>query len=118
MILVWKPNCIVNADSKDLSQIGINKVTLTVTSPPYHNAINYQEHQTSDEWYRGTAGESIDSWLDEMRQVFSEVYKVTKPWWLLLYCNRKRDYRRKKQAASSSTVACRANKRRCRVELF
>lgn len=79
MILVWKPNCIVNADSKDLSQIGINKVALTVTSPPYHNAINYQEHQTSDEWYRGTVGESIDSWLDEMRQVFSEVYKVTKP---------------------------------------
>jgi len=79
MILVWKPNSIVNADSKDLSQIGINKVALTVTSPPYHNAINYQEHQTSDEWYRGTVGESIDSWLDEMRQVFSEVYKVTKP---------------------------------------
>ena len=79
MILMWKPNCIVNADSKDLSQIGINKVTLTVTSPPYHNAINYQEHQTTDEWYRGTVGESIDSWLDEMRQVFSEVYKVTKP---------------------------------------
>ena len=79
MILVWKPNSIVNADSKDLSQIDINKVALTVTSPPYHNAINYQEHQTSDEWYRGTGGESIDSWLDEMKQVFSEVYKVTKP---------------------------------------
>jgi len=78
MVLVWKPNCIVNADSKDLSQIGINKVALTVTSPPYHNAINYQEHQTSDEWYRGTVGESIGDWLDEMRQVFSEVYKVTK----------------------------------------
>ncbi|MEX0911188.1 MAG: DNA methyltransferase, partial [Nitrosopumilaceae archaeon] len=76
---MWKPNCIVNADSKDLSQIGINKIALTVTSPPYHNAINYQEHQTSDEWYRGTGGESIDSWLDEMKQVFSGVYKVTKP---------------------------------------
>ncbi|MEX1053714.1 MAG: site-specific DNA-methyltransferase, partial [Nitrosopumilaceae archaeon] len=33
----------------------------------------------SDEWYRGTGGESIDSWLDEMKQVFSGVYKVTKP---------------------------------------
>src|SRR5574341_89475 len=79
MVLVWKLNSIVNADSKDLSEIGKDKVTLTVTSPPYHNAINYQEHQSSTEWYRGTVGASLDSWIDEMRDVFSQVYKVTKP---------------------------------------
>ncbi|MGI0011241.1 MAG: DNA methyltransferase, partial [Nitrosopumilaceae archaeon] len=76
---MWKPNSIINADSKDLSKIGKNKVALTVTSPPYHNAINYQEHQNSDNWYRGTAGTSLDSWLEEMRKVFSQVYLVTKP---------------------------------------
>ncbi|TLX96280.1 MAG: site-specific DNA-methyltransferase [Thaumarchaeota archaeon] len=76
---MWKPNSIIVADSRDLSQVGENKVTLTVTSPPYHNAINYQEHQTSENWYRGTAGVSVDSWLEEMMQVFSQVYHVTKP---------------------------------------
>ncbi len=76
---MWKLNSIIVADSRDLSQIGENKVALTVTSPPYHNAINYQEHQTSENWYRGTVGVSIDSWLEEMVQVFSQVYHVTKP---------------------------------------
>ncbi|NHI03831.1 Cytosine methylase, similar to N4-cytosine methylase [Candidatus Nitrosotalea sp. TS] len=77
--MVWKPNFIVVSDSRDLSQIGKNSVSLTVTSPPYHNAINYDEHQTSKKWYRGTVGVSIESWLEEMKQVFSQVYQVTKP---------------------------------------
>jgi len=77
--MVWKPNSIIVSDSRDLSQIGKNMVSLTVTSPPYHNAINYDEHQTSQKWYRGTVGVSIESWLDEMKQVFSQVYQVTKP---------------------------------------
>jgi len=76
---VFKPNSIIVADSRDLSQIGENKVALTVTSPPYHNAINYQEHQASKNWYRGTVGISLDSWIDEMTQVFSQVYQMTKP---------------------------------------
>lgn len=77
--MVWKPNSIVVSDSRDLSQIGKNTVSLTVTSPPYHNAINYDEHQVSQKWYRGTVGVSIESWLEEMKQVFSQVYQVTKP---------------------------------------
>ena len=76
---MFKPNSIIVADSRDLSQIGENKVALTVTSPPYHNAINYQEHQGSKNWYRGTVGISLDSWIDEMTQVFSQVYQMTKP---------------------------------------
>ena len=76
---MWKPNSILVADSRDLSRMGKNKVSLTVTSPPYHNAINYQEHQTSESWYRGTVGISIDSWIEEMTEVFSQVYRVTKP---------------------------------------
>lgn len=76
---MWKPDTIIVGDSRDLSNIGKDKVSLTVTSPPYHNAINYNEHQTSQKWYRGTVGISIESWLDEMKQVFSQVYQVTKP---------------------------------------
>lgn len=79
MIVMWKSNSIINADSKDLSKIGKNKVALTVTSPPYHNAINYTEHTTSKKWYRGTVGGTLENWLNEMKTVFSQVYQVTKP---------------------------------------
>ena len=79
MVVMWKSNSIINNDSKDLSKIGKNKVALTVTSPPYHNAINYAEHTTSKKWYRGTVGGTIESWIDEMKAVFSQVYQVTKP---------------------------------------
>jgi modification methylase len=76
---MWKPNSIMVGNSKDLSQIQDNKVALTVTSPPYHNAINYQEHQDTEKWYRGTVEVSLEDWLEEMKSVFSEVYRVTKP---------------------------------------
>jgi DNA modification methylase len=76
---MWKLNSIVVGNSKDLSLLEDNMVTLTVTSPPYHNAINYQEHQDSEKWYRGTFEVSIEDWIDEMKNVFSEVYRVTKP---------------------------------------
>jgi modification methylase len=76
---MWKPNSIVVSNSKDLSELPENKIALTVTSPPYHNAINYQEHQDTEKWYRGTVEISLEDWLEEMRKVFSEVYRVTKP---------------------------------------
>jgi len=76
---VWKPNSIVVSNSRDLSQLPPNKIALTVTSPPYHNAINYQEHQDTEKWYRGTVEISLEDWLEEMRTVFSEVYRITKP---------------------------------------
>jgi DNA modification methylase len=76
---MWKLNSIVVGNSKDLSKIPDDTVTLTVTSPPYHNAINYQDHQDSKKWYRGTVMISLEDWLEEMKTVFSEVYRVTKP---------------------------------------
>ncbi|MDE1728242.1 MAG: site-specific DNA-methyltransferase [Thaumarchaeota archaeon] len=76
---MWKPNSIVVYDSKDLSHLPDDTIALTVTSPPYHNAINYQEHQDTTKWYRGTVEISIGDWLEEMRTIFSEVYRVTKP---------------------------------------
>lgn len=76
---MWKPNSIVVYNSRDLSKLPSNKIALTVTSPPYHNAINYQEHQDTEKWYRGTVVTSLEDWLEEMRAVFSEVYRITKP---------------------------------------
>jgi modification methylase len=50
---------------------------LTVTSPPYHNAINYKKHIEKNEWYRGNLGDSLDSYLSQMESIFREVYRTT-----------------------------------------
>ncbi len=76
-------NDIVCADSKKLSDfIKSNSVSLTITSPPYRNAINYSQHvknqsKNSNEQFRGTVKISTSDYLDEMEAIFSEVYKIT-----------------------------------------
>jgi len=76
-------NDIICADSKKLSDfIKPNSVSLTITSPPYRNAINYSQHvknksQKSNEQFRGNVGITTSEYLDEMESIFSEVYKVT-----------------------------------------
>ncbi len=78
-------NDVVCADSKTLSKfIKPNSVALTVTSPPYGNAINYSQHVKNlksgkGKEYRGNVGGSLDDYLDEMKSIFSEVKKVTMP---------------------------------------
>lgn len=76
-------NDIIRADSKNLSSfIKPNSVALTITSPPYRNAINYSQHikntnkKTNDQ-FRGTLGLSTTEYLQEMKQIFTQVYKVT-----------------------------------------
>jgi len=76
-------NNIVCADSKKLGDfIKPNSVSLTITSPPYRNAINYSQHiknksKKSNDRFRGNVGISTSEYLDEMETIFSEVYKVT-----------------------------------------
>ena len=78
-------NDVVCADSKTLSKfIKLNSVALTVTSPPYGNAINYSQHVKNlksgkGKDFRGNVGGSLDDYLNEMKSIFSEVKKVTMP---------------------------------------
>lgn len=78
-------NDIIPADSKHLSRfIKPNSVALTVTSPPYRNAINYSKHvenqkNSKNSRFRGDVGISTDTYLNEMEQIFNEVLKVTIP---------------------------------------
>ncbi len=51
-------------------------VNLTVTSPPYHNAIDYDRH-IREEWYRGNLGKNLELYLDEMSRVFAELNRIT-----------------------------------------
>jgi DNA modification methylase len=78
-------NDIIQADAKNLSEyVKPNSVALTITSPPYRNAINYSQHvenlnKQDKTRFRGNVGLTTEEYLDEMEQIFSEVLKVTVP---------------------------------------
>ena len=76
---------IIKANSKKLTNfVKPNSVALTVTSPPYRNAINYSKHvknlkDSKNKKFRGNVGTETVEYLDEMEKIFSEVLKVTIP---------------------------------------
>ena len=78
-------NDIIKADSRDLSKyVAPDSVALTITSPPYRNAINYSQHvknikDKKNVRFRGNMKLNTSEYLDEMEKIFSEVYKVTIP---------------------------------------
>ena len=71
--------------SEQMYELDDESIALTVTSPPYWNAIDYDVHVNGNgsEWYRtrqysnGFAG--YEEYLDLMERVFTEVLRVTKP---------------------------------------
>ncbi|MBC6442408.1 MAG: site-specific DNA-methyltransferase [Rhodobacteraceae bacterium] len=71
--------------SEQMSQCDDESVALTVTSPPYWNAIDYDTHANhgSDVWHREreyTAfGDSFEDYLDNIVKVFTEVLRATSP---------------------------------------
>lgn len=63
-----------------LDRLTDNSVQLTITSPPYRNAINYEMHASgTGDYYRGNAGVETSEYLDEMEEIFGDkVYRITK----------------------------------------
>ncbi len=65
-----------------LSQLGDELVDLTITSPPYRNAIDYGMHakhgNNPKKNYRGKLTLTVEEYIEDMTKVFSEVYRVTK----------------------------------------
>lgn len=61
----------------------VNKVDLIVTSPPYHNAINYVSHAAdSAKNYRqqdGNAGNYAADYLPAMNEVWTACYQMLRP---------------------------------------
>ncbi len=88
-MIVAKPKPIINdiikADSKNLSDyVESESVALTITSPPYRNAINYSRHVTNvknkkNDRFRGDVGLKTSEYLGDMEKIFLEVYKATIP---------------------------------------
>lgn len=53
------------------------EVKLTVTSPPYHNAINYAKHLERTSWYRGNLDTRLEKYLEQMVEAFTEILRAT-----------------------------------------
>ena len=78
-------NDIISADSKELGKyVEPESVALTITSPPYRNAINYSQHvknikNKKSTQFRGDVVWTTSAYLNEMEKIFAEVHKVTIP---------------------------------------
>ncbi len=75
---------IIARSSESMREIGDDRVTLTVTSPPYWNAIDYDAYAKAGSfktrtYAKGFAPNDYESYLGLMQRVFREVYRVTRP---------------------------------------
>ena len=73
-------NRILKGDCKKiLEKFPINSVQLTITSPPYRNAINYNVHVEGTGYYRGNTKLTTTDYLREMTEIFNHhIFGVTK----------------------------------------
>ena len=66
-----------------MPQCADGSIALTITSPPYWNAIDYDIHagQGKDAWHREREyrafGETFEEYLDNVAKVFGEVHRAT-----------------------------------------
>lgn len=74
-------NQLIVGNCKDvLREMPANSVQLTITSPPYRNAIDYDTHVSgSGGYYRGKLKLDTNDYLDDMAEIFGDrVYRITK----------------------------------------
>ena len=76
----WRFYC---QSSEVMQQVGDGAIALTITSPPYWDAIDYDLHAVGGEevWHRqreySQFGKTYKQWLLRVRKVFKEVYRAT-----------------------------------------
>jgi len=74
-----------NKSSEAMMELADDEVALTVTSPPYWNAIDYDVHSKkgNNEWYRtrkyAVGFEGYNDYLAFIERVYREVFRATKP---------------------------------------
>lgn len=77
-------NIIYTHSCERMPELEEGVVSLTVTSPPYWNAIDYDRHAEDDSQYYRTRQyangyQDYHEYLDWLVRIFKEVYRVTKP---------------------------------------
>lgn len=80
---------ILTGDARCTSALVDESVQLVVTSPPFLDVVQYAEDNWLRCWFNGidaqvveqriTLVRSLEAWLDVMRAVFAELYRVVKP---------------------------------------
>ncbi len=84
LVQKFHKNEIIHADARKLTKyVEPNSVVLTITSPPYRNAIDYSQDvnnvkNSDDIWMRGTGKQSTENYLNTMQEIFEQVFKSTK----------------------------------------
>ncbi len=78
MIEIYEKSC------EQMSEVKENSVALTVTSPPYWNAIDYDIHAANKRQHYRTRRYAqgyvdYDEYLAWLMRIFAEVFRVTKP---------------------------------------
>ncbi len=78
----------INGDAAATKQIKKNSVSLTVTSPPFLDIVQYADDNWLRCWFndidikevatRITMSKTVDEWATKMQQVFNELYRITK----------------------------------------
>lgn len=69
-----------NKSCEQMDEIESDSISLTVTSPPYWNAIDYEQHvEDPAACYRTRRGEEYAAYLDFLKRSFGECLRVTKP---------------------------------------
>lgn len=73
-------NTLYHGDCTDvLTNLPPNSVQLTITSPPYRNAIDYNMHIQKNGYYRGKTQLETGDYIDNMINVFNtQIYRITK----------------------------------------
>jgi DNA modification methylase len=72
---------IISGDCKVvLLEIPADSIQLTITSPPYRNAIDYDMHVSGKgQYYRGKSKMGTSEYLDDMSEIFNNhIYRTTK----------------------------------------
>lgn len=63
-----------------MDELADGTISLVVTSPPYWNAIDYDQHvDDASQWFRTRRGEPYAEYLDWLMRCFGECLRVTRP---------------------------------------
>jgi DNA modification methylase len=78
----------INGDAGSTKEIRANSVSLTVTSPPFLDVVQYADDNWMRCWFNGidikkvaakiTMSKTVEEWGIKMQQVFNELYRITK----------------------------------------
>ena len=79
---------LINGDAAETKEIRGGSVSLTVTSPPFLDVIQYAGDNWLRCWFNGidlkkvatkiTMSKTVEEWGQKMQQVFNELYRITK----------------------------------------